>query len=554
MSKVMNRTTCLMISVLLLASLCTAAVGKIIYVDDDATGANNGLSWESAYCCLQKALAYAQSGDEIRVAEGIYKPDQVLIGRSAQIVGSGDRTATFQLINGVTLKGGYAGLGEPNPDARDIELYETILSGDLNDDDIHIDDVEVDVPWDLLDEPTRAENSYNVVTGIGTDDSAVLDGFTITAGNTNGPKDDWWRFKSGAGMYNISGSPIVANCTFTMNSAFVGGGMFNYDCSLTLTNCSFSKNYSHGGGGMYNEKCSLILTNCTFTENWARYGGGICNEWPNMLDLTDCTFIRNSADINGGGMFGGTATLTNCAFVANEAHQAGGLGSDFSTLNNCIFIANKARDWGGGMKSGLDDTVSNCTFSGNSAGICGGAIYIFFSDLILTNCTLTGNSAPNGNALASYEPFKAPSNVELKNCIVWGSGNEIWNDDGSSITISYSDIQGGLAGIYDPYGFVVWGQGNIDANPLFADTGYWVNVNDPKDNLWVDGDFHLKSQAGRWDPVSESWIIDDITSPCIDAGDPLTPVMYEPHPRGYFINMGAYGGTAEASKSPYNSP
>jgi len=199
--------------------------------------------------------------------------------------------------------------------------------------------------------------------------------------------------------------------------------------------------------------------------------------------------------------------------------------------------------------------VSHCTFSGNSAGISGGGIYIgLYSELILTNCTLTGNSAQNGNALASDEFFRdagRPSNVELTNCIVWGGGNEIWNDDGSSITISYSDIQNGQAGIFDPYGVVIWGEGNFDDDPLFADPGYWADVNDPNNALWVDGDYHLKSQAGRWDPNSESWVIDDITSPCIDAGDPLTPVMYEPHPRGYFINMGAYGGTEQASKSPF---
>ena len=215
------------------------------------------------------------------------------------------------------------------------------------------------------------------------------------------------------------------------------------------------------------------------------------------------------------------------------------------------------------MWSWFDDTVSNCMFTGNSAGICGGAIYTFWSDLILNNCTLTDNSAPNGNALASDEFFKVPSYVELNNCIVWGSGNEIWNDDGSTIVISYSDIKGGQAGIYDPYSRVIWGQGNIDTDPLFADPGYWVDVNDPNiiiepsdpnNDLWVNGDYHLKSEAGRWDPVSESWVTDDVTSPCIDAGDPLTPVMYEPHPRGYFINMGAYGGTEQASKSTYSCP
>jgi len=566
-------TTCLIMSVLLLAIFCTAAAGKIIYVDDDTVGLNNGSSWENAYVYLQDALADANSAEklvEIRVAQGIYSPDRAFgAARNRWVtVTSGDREATFQLINGVTLKGGYAGLGEPDPNVRDVELYETILSGDLNGDDIQVDVEEVADLEDFSDEPSRAENSYHVVTGSGTDDSAALDGFTITAGNANGPKgpkDDPYKFQSGAGMYNISGSLIVANCTFTMNAAFNGGGIFNYDCSMTLTGCGFTRNLATWGGGMYNQECSLILTNCTFSENLARRGGGgINNSWqmPITLNLTDCTFIRNLADFSGGGMNGGAATLTNCVFIANEALQGGGLFSGLLNLTNCSFIANKAKYWGGGMWSGSDN-VSNCTFSGNSAGISGGAIFIFCSDLILTNCTLTGNSAPKGNALSSDEFHGDSSNVEITNCIFWGSNNEIWNDTGlsTSITISYSDIQGGQAVVHDPCSAIVWGQGNIDTDPLFADPGYWVDVNDPNivvepsdpnNDLWVNGDYRLKSEAGRWDLVSESWVIDDITSPCIDAGDPLTPVMYEPHPRGCFINMGAYGGTEKASKSTFN--
>ena len=80
-----------------------------------------------------------------------------------------------------------------------------------------------------------------------------------------------------------------------------------------------------------------------------------------------------------------------------------------------------------------------------------------------------------------------------------------------------------------------WEEGNIDIEPLFADP----------DN----GDYHLKSQAGRWDPAGESWIMDELTSSCIDAGDPNSPVADEPEPNGGRINMGAYGGSAEASKS-----
>ena len=128
---------------LLLAIPCGA---EVIYVDADATGANDGSSWADAYNFLQDALTAAWSGDEIRIAQGIYTPDTNL----ADPNGSGDRTATFQLINGVTIKGGYAGEGTPDPNARDIELYETILTGDLNGDDIELTN-----PADMWGEQSR---------------------------------------------------------------------------------------------------------------------------------------------------------------------------------------------------------------------------------------------------------------------------------------------------------------------------------------------------------------------------------------------------------------
>jgi len=77
---------------------------------------------------------------------------------------------------------------------------------------------------------------------------------------------------------------------------------------------------------------------------------------------------------------------------------------------------------------------------------------------------------------------------------------------------------------------------------------------DANDDFWVDGDYHLKSQAGRWDASEGRWLTDDVTSPCIDAGDPMSPIGLEPFPSGGVINMGAYGGTAEASKSYFGKP
>jgi hypothetical protein len=109
------------------------------------------------------------------------------------------------------------------------------------------------------------------------------------------------------------------------------------------------------------------------------------------------------------------------------------------------------------------------------------------------------------------------------------------------VSVEYSDVHGGWPG-----------EGNIDVDPLFAAPGYWDpngTPDDLNDDFWVEGDYHLRSQAGRWDSISEDWVIDEVTSPCIDAGDPTSPLGDEPFPHGGRINMGAYGGTAEASKS-----
>ena len=92
---------------------------------------------------------------------------------------------------------------------------------------------------------------------------------------------------------------------------------------------------------------------------------------------------------------------------------------------------------------------------------------------------------------------------------------------------------------------------------MFADPGYWDPCNTPEyyaDDIWVRGDYHLKSQGGRWDPNEGRWTMDDVTSPCVDAGDPLDPVGHEPFPNGGIINMGVYGGTDEASKSYFGKP
>ncbi len=70
----------------------------------------------------------------------------------------------------------------------------------------------------------------------------------------------------------------------------------------------------------------------------------------------------------------------------------------------------------------------------------------------------------------------------------------------------------------------------------------------------MTGDCHLKSQAGHWDRNTEDWIFDDVSSPCIDAGDPNAPLGAEAFPNGGYANLGAHGGTSEASRSYFGEP
>ena len=457
MNKIRNLNIWSATSMFLLGMVCAAGAAGTIYVDADAPGpTHDGSTWANGYRYLQDALAVAVSGDEIWVAKGIYKPDQ-----GARVT-AGDRYATFQLKNGVALYGGFAG-SETSIDERRWQTNENILSGDIG----------------TLG--STGDNSYHVVTGSGTDGTALLDGFTITAGKANSLNP----YNSGAGMYNDNGNPAVVNCTFSGNWAgYFGAGMFNDNSSPGLTNCIFSGNTvaGGGGGGMQNYGGSPTLTNCTFSGNWAGWGGGMYNE--------DCS-----------------PGLTNCTFSGNWAAYGGGMENDCSspTLTNCTFSGNSANN-GGGIINAVSSgpSLTNCAFSGNSSSYSGGGMSnVYFSSPTLTNCTFSGNSAPHGNALAcdSYEKW-LPSTLEVANSILWDGGDEIWNNDGSTIAITYSDVRGGWTG-----------EGNISADPMFVGAG----------------DYHL--QDG---------------SPCIDAGTNSAPALPDTDKDGNLrivgaaVDMGAY--------------
>ena len=525
---------------------------EIIYVDDDATGANVGTSWEYAMNSLQDALLLAyfmEKPVEIRVAEGIYTPDHG-IG-----IMPGDPSASFELMNGVTIKGGYASnlsrsRGRADVRERDINQYKSILSGDLNGDD-------------ELGSNNIKENSYHVLTASDIDETAVLDGFTITGSNSiygltspynhsggmynnnSSPTlidctfkgNDAWE--NGAGMYNNNSNPTLLNCTFTENIAPEGGsGMYNNKSRPTLFNCMFIRNNAgNGGAGMHNDNSNPILINCTFSGNHVnQYGGGMYNI-QSAPALTNCIFIENSAG-DGAGMYNldSSTTLSDCLFNDNSSTRLGGAIHNRNSnpiFLNCIFNRNSSLERGGGMCNVVNSnpTLTNCTFTGNRATY-GGAIDCYGSSPIIINNTIVNNIATeHGGGI-----YFGNTSFTITNTILWNnSPNELYEEISgrerisSLIIATYNNIKGGFLG-----------EGNIDSDPLFADP----------DN----GDYHLKSQAGRWDPNTGNWILDKVSSPCIDAGDPNTPVGLERFPNGGRINIGAYGGTPEASLSHWQLP
>jgi len=243
------------------------------------------------------------------------------------------------------------------------------------------------------------------------------------------------------------------------------------------------------------------------------------NDEANPL-LVNCIFIDNSSNKSGGGI-AGSNSIYNCIMSGNTAANDGGAIYGWGEVSNCTVIGNKASGNGGGICTQGIITLNNSIFHNNDA-LLGDEIYIGLRYKHITGI---------------------PPTIEVSSSVV---------------TVRYNDIKGGEENIpFEIDCALAWESGNIDIDPFFADPGYWADADDPNlavepndpNAVWVEGDYHLKSQAGRFDPSGGSWMVDQVTSPCIDTGDPNMPVSDEPEPNGGIINMGAYGDTPQASKS-----
>ena len=266
----------------------------------------------------------------------------------------------------------------------------------------------------------------------------------------------------------------------------------------------------------------------------AEFGGGI-NSNQAYLGLINCSLRNNSASTQGGGMCvsGGNTIIADCKFIGNAALHAGALlnrQQSTCTVTRTIFRENSANFWGGAVNNANDSkvTLRQCILVHNSTKHGAGAILNHNGgEMSLMNCTIVNNHTENYSGLGGGAILNEGIGgfAMLENCILWyNTPNQIYTEE-NNLSVTYSNLQGSWPGEGN----------NIDVDPLFADL----------QNM----DYHLKSQTGRWDPNTHSWVTNDVTSLCIDAGDPNSNWSAELWPHGKRINMGAYGGTTEASMS-----
>ena len=320
---------------------------QVVYVAAANTnGPWNGQSWVTAFRSLKDALPGAMGS--VWVAQGVYTPGS-------------DRTASFALVPGVALYGGFAG-NETNLSQRNWAAHPTVLSGDLG------------MPG------ATGDNAYHVLIGA---NNAVLDGFVVADGNADGRTYNGF----GGGMVSYDGaSATVLNCTFRGNRAREGGAIYNYnDCLPLIAGCTFASNTANKGGAMVNRDGSnATISNCLFAANTAAWrGGAVFNDYGASPVLMGCTFTNNTTPGHGGAIYtddtasqiGFTSPLvTNCVFLANAAAYRGGAIGNYNkctaTIRNCAFTNNAAGTGGGAIANdyGVTTTISGSSYSGNTGG------------------------------------------------------------------------------------------------------------------------------------------------------------------------------------------
>lgn len=442
------RRRALILATLIATIGCPAAAFATVFRVDASNSSltQNGATWATSFQYLQDALAAAAADTAgvphtIRLAQGTYYPDEGA-GQTP-----GDRDAAFAMLNNVTIQGGYRGIaGLPsNADDRNISLYVTILSGDLDGDDSwpHVDG---------LNQTEREENSKHIVLAWSVDDSAVLDGVIVSDAESFDDND-----ADGGGVWVDTSDAQFSNCTIRRCRVGIdrlGGGMWvHLVANPLITGCTFEDNEGGSGGGMAVSLASEGTIETSVFQNCRATGGGGGGLLVNFSSSTVPTLINNSQFINNehtpnGGTFqfiaggGGillfdraAAVFRGCTIEDNTAFDTPGGGAmvDGAThifnAINCVFDGNESTyssgdgGRGGGLFCGAaSGKIIDCQFSNN---ICwgsgdstplhgGGGMYgTGGGDGYIVNSLFHDNTAHNGAGL-----LLTASTTAVHNCTV----------------------------------------------------------------------------------------------------------------------------------------
>ena len=415
-------------TLLFFVALLGNATAMTYYVDWTATGGATGLTWEGAFTGLQSALAVAEAGDTILVAQGTYKPD----------VSNGDPAATFLIDVDLVLLGGFKSGGMD----YDPAVYVTILSGDLNGNDVTGDFT-----------ANRNDNAKQVIR-ISYGVTAWIEGFSIQ--NAHADLGTAYQQDRGGGIYcKTNVNLTIKECRFLQNySIWFGGGIFcKSPENLTVLDCLFEGNtaFSHSGGGIYlecsGEHNSSVIKGCAFIENFCKFdGGGIhitstANSVNPSFLVDSCTFLKNSADTGGGlrGLFYGDqtrATVTHCNFLEDTSFldDAGigfrSFGKDIEIqVKHCSFSNNISFDedvagFGAAQNATGMVTLDDCLFENNQSAIAGALEFGSGGggggadmEYQLLNSTFRNNEAFEGGAVLFYMYPNAKASYLVDKCI-----------------------------------------------------------------------------------------------------------------------------------------
>ncbi len=376
---------------------------KIVYVKKRTPQTNaTGASWKESLDSIVRAIDVAGPGDEIWVAEGRYRQNEIV------------------LKSGQTFRGGFTG-NETQTAQRSWGENRSILE--------------------------NAGSQTPILLGV---DDTVIDGFTFTGAKV-------------CAAQCTGTSPKFLNCAFIKNEGTMGGGvMVNEKSNASFSNCLFAENQAQTGSGLFIANASPVIKNCTFSMNLTTdteklFGGGALScAIGSAPMIEDCLFERNQGHCAGGvlsGVESGFPIFHYCLFRWNHSKTNGGaaaLVGGTAIFQDCVFTFNSAEERGGALSSSeANSRIQSCTFVKNGCfkeHTVGGGLFVLGGRFELSDSLLQNNFSflAGGAAFRKLEQGVIQRCIIRNNCSQKASGG-LHIEESENVVVDRCDIYANFA-------------------------------------------------------------------------------------------------------------